>query len=143
MKQIRNSVFETNSSSVHTLSICSKKQFEEWQAGLIRYDPWNDTFSDNDIETLEQIKKDAVEHYKQYKECDPYTKKWDELDEGDRQRYIDLYVKQHLAEINEEKGMTWEYWRNYYHEYCEYSEKHYKTEHGDEIVAFGKGGYDG
>lgn len=33
MKTVRNSVFETNSSSVHSLTLCSKDEQKAWQKG--------------------------------------------------------------------------------------------------------------
>ena len=33
MIQIRSNCFETNSSSTHSITICSKKQFDDWKAG--------------------------------------------------------------------------------------------------------------
>ena len=33
MRQIRNSVFETNSSSVHSITMCMKKDYEAWKRG--------------------------------------------------------------------------------------------------------------
>lgn len=40
--QIRQGVFETNSSSVHSLTICSKSEYELWKKGALLYDRWND-----------------------------------------------------------------------------------------------------
>lgn len=36
-KQIRIGVFETNSSSTHSLVICSKEQFDKWKNGELVY----------------------------------------------------------------------------------------------------------
>lgn len=38
MKTIRRSVFETNSSSTHSISMCSKKDYEDWRAGKMYFD---------------------------------------------------------------------------------------------------------
>lgn len=35
MRTIRIGVFETNSSSTHSLTMCTKEQYEKWQAGEI------------------------------------------------------------------------------------------------------------
>jgi len=53
MKQIRMGVFETNSSSVHSLSIMSEENWKKWQAGEISYDVYDDK-----IGTPEQINGD-------------------------------------------------------------------------------------
>lgn len=39
---IRNNVFETNSSSVHSLCICTEREFDAWKKGESYYDDWND-----------------------------------------------------------------------------------------------------
>lgn len=33
MRQIRMNVFETNSSSTHTIAICTEEDFKKWQNG--------------------------------------------------------------------------------------------------------------
>lgn len=37
MKQVRQSVFETNSSSVHSLTMCSGQQMQDWKDGKLFY----------------------------------------------------------------------------------------------------------
>lgn len=41
--QVRRGVFETNSSSVHTLCICSADDYDKWKNGKLFYDLYNDT----------------------------------------------------------------------------------------------------
>lgn len=41
-RQIRFGVFETNSSSVHSLTIVSKEDYEKWRNGELIYDRDND-----------------------------------------------------------------------------------------------------
>lgn len=41
---IRRSVFETNSSSVHTLTMCSGKELEQWKNGEILFNPDREEF---------------------------------------------------------------------------------------------------
>ena len=33
MIQIRNNIFETNSSSVHSITICTEEDFQQWKKG--------------------------------------------------------------------------------------------------------------
>lgn len=40
--QIRQKVFETNSSSVHSLVVCTKAEFEAFKRGELFYDGWSD-----------------------------------------------------------------------------------------------------
>lgn len=39
--QIRGGVFETNSSSVHSLVVCTKAEFEAFKKGELFYDSWS------------------------------------------------------------------------------------------------------
>lgn len=41
-RQIRRGVFETNSSSVHSLTMCTKSDYDKWKDGELIYDYWND-----------------------------------------------------------------------------------------------------
>ena len=53
MKQIRIGVFETNSSSTHSISICTKDEFEKLEKGII-----------------EGLDNDLVESYESFTDCD-------------------------------------------------------------------------
>ena len=44
MLQIRQNIFETNSSSVHAMSICSEEEFDKWVKGELLYSTENDKF---------------------------------------------------------------------------------------------------
>lgn len=51
MKQIRNQVFETNSSSTHSITICTEDEYEMWKRGEVYWCRWNETFvSKEDVE---------------------------------------------------------------------------------------------
>ena len=55
MKQIRYGVFETNSSSTHSLTICSDEQYKKFQSGELVLSKWSNdllppTFFDNSSE---------------------------------------------------------------------------------------------
>ena len=40
-RQIRRGVFESNSSSVHSLTMCMKSDFDKWVEGEFVYDRWD------------------------------------------------------------------------------------------------------
>ena len=40
MKQVRRSVFETNSSSVHSITMCMKSDYDKWVDGELYWDRW-------------------------------------------------------------------------------------------------------
>lgn len=48
-KNIRFNVFETNSSSVHSLCICTEREFDAWKKGELYYDYWDDKFTKNSV----------------------------------------------------------------------------------------------
>lgn len=47
---IRKNVFETNSSSVHSLCICTEEEFDAWKKGELYYNYWNDKFTKNPVD---------------------------------------------------------------------------------------------
>lgn len=44
MRTIRRGVFETNSSAVHSLTICSKEEYEKWEKGELLYNDYKKKF---------------------------------------------------------------------------------------------------
>lgn len=42
--QVRRGVFETNSSSVHSLTMCSDDDYNKWKKGELLYSRWDDSF---------------------------------------------------------------------------------------------------
>ena len=41
-RQIRRGVFETNSSSCHSLTMCTHSDYDRWKNGELIYDYWDD-----------------------------------------------------------------------------------------------------
>lgn len=126
-RQIRLGVFETNSSSTHTLTICSKSDFEKWKRGELLLDEWSDKF----IDVKEVSEKDLESYYNSIKK--PYYKNYKDLDDDERESIKNEYMK------NEVSGTTYYDWID--DGYLETYSQDYKTENGDEVVAFGKYGY--
>lgn len=118
MKSIRIGVFETNSSSTHSLTICSKAEFEAWQNGDVLFSIDSEKFM-----TMEEIKEE-----------------WEKDTENRKQKGCSY--SETLEEYMEKQRIVTA--DNYDDEvYQETFEQHYKTASGDEIVAFGYYGYDG
>lgn len=44
-QQIRMGVFETNSSLCHSLTMCTKEQFEKWKNGEVWWDQYDEVFA--------------------------------------------------------------------------------------------------
>lgn len=59
MKQIRVGVFETNSSSTHSITVCTKEEYEKLESGNY------EGLSDNMVESYtEYVENDYLESYK-------------------------------------------------------------------------------
>lgn len=42
--QVRQGIFETNSSSVHSITMCQTSEYEEWKNGNLKYCDYKETF---------------------------------------------------------------------------------------------------
>ena len=113
MIQVRKNVFETNSSSTHSLVMAVKSDFDKWEKGEVYYCEW--AWSDL---------KDKFESGKFYpvEEVDAYYEAKGE------ERDIDCFV-------------TYEDFCE--NEYLEVSEYSYTTPGGETVCAVAKYGYDG
>lgn len=137
-RQIRRGVFETNSSSTHSISITTKKMFNDWKKGKVKYNRWADIWLQAEELTEKDI-NDCIEEYMSRKPS--YYKDWNDLDEKDKQRELDAYANKYLNTSTD--GYTYQEYMESISCGYEFSCKDYTTEHGDEIVVFGYGGYDG
>lgn len=138
MKQIRRGVFETNSSSTHSLTICTEDQYNDWKAGKIFYDAYQEEFIDK-VQLTDREKEMAKKHYKEYIETLAFHKKWNELNDSEREAWYQRYF---ISEIkNSEDGIVTydEYFDGgtleAYVQFC-------TSPGGEKLVAFGKYGYD-
>jgi hypothetical protein len=73
LRKIRRGIFETNSSSTHSLTIVSAEDFEKWKNGELLFDKWSEVFVQKtdsnqdyeDLETYEQyMNEDYLETYR-------------------------------------------------------------------------------
>ena len=119
MIKIRKGVFETNSSSTHSMIICSKEDYEALEAGKLFIKLWSER-----LITYE----DAIKELREYVDDDC---KIDELAED---KIAELLYEHDIAESLD---------RFYDDEYLESFSEDYETPHGDKIVVFGKYGRDG
>lgn len=137
MKQIRCNVFETNSSSTHTLAICTEDEYKKWQEGKMLFNKWNETFIKNSINITKQDKVEAEERYNTYK--GKYYKDWSELTEAERDEYIYNYIAQQRRQEKslsfEEDGLTYqEFMQNCNNDGLETETSHYTSPSGDKLV---------
>lgn len=56
MRAVRVGVFETNSSSTHSITMCSKEEFDKWKDGELLFDTLDDVFVTED-EAVARIKE--------------------------------------------------------------------------------------
>lgn len=71
-RQIRRGVFETNSSSAHSITMCMESDYDKWVNGELALDIWNDKLVEITPEIEESIKNDEREYltYDQFNDCD-------------------------------------------------------------------------
>lgn len=137
MKQIRKNVFETNSSSTHTLAICTEDEYKDWKDGKLLFNKWNETFVKNSINITKQDRKEAEERYTIYK--GKYYKDWSELTEAEREEYTYNYIAQQRRQEKsfsfEEDGLTYqEFMQNCNNDGLETETSHYTSPSGDKLV---------
>lgn len=117
-KQIRRNTFESNSSSVHTITMCSIDEYEKWKRGELYFNKWDDYFV-----SKEDIKNEVIKDTS-------YTGSLTDFEE-----MLVFYKNYYESGIVTEE----EYFNNCdYETYCE----EYKTNSGETVVAFGYYGED-
>lgn len=121
-RQIRRGVFETNSSSVHSITMCSKSEFDRWKNGELLF--WQE-------EAKFATRNEIIEEMK--------TMKW--WNGSMRYANTDWNNDEEVDEIfSDERIKTYEkfFEDNWYETYC----KEYETKGGEKIIAFGYYGHD-
>ena len=116
-RQIRRGVFETNSSSTHSITMCSQEEYDKFKNGEL-YINWHDSFVTKE-EIIEDIRKER---------CD-----FDNLSDEEKDNVIKRYMKD--MELRDYES----YWDD---DYLEGYEDSYTTKSGEKVIAFGKYGYD-
>lgn len=137
MRQIRRGVFETNSSSTHSLTICTEDQYNDWKAGKVFYDNYQEEFIDK-VQLTDHEKAMAEKDYKEHFETLAFHKKWDELDNSEREAWYQKYYISEIKDFDDDVVTYREYFgggglETYVH--------FYTTPKGEKLVAFGKYGY--
>lgn len=115
-KQIRRGVFETNSSSVHSLTMCTAEEYQKWEDGKVLFCKYRDMFGTKE-EIIEELKKS------------PWL------------RNVDWDDEDYVSDIFSDEGVQTceEFFEN---DWFETFRQEYTTPSGDEIVAFGYYGHD-
>lgn len=121
MKQVRYGVFETNSSSTHSITMCTENEFDDWRNGKVYR---NDGWWSNSISPLKNKAFLTCEEAMKLIKSSSYYQPINEDDD------IDEYLKEY--EI-----YSYENWGSYY----ETDVSHYTTPNGEKIVAVCYYGY--
>lgn len=128
--------FETNSSSTHSLTMCTKEEYDNWKNGKLLFDSYYKKF----VSSLELTKADfekAENNYESHKQ--KYQKNWNQLTKEEQEEYTLGYIKENKSM---DEIVTYPEWldRN---DYLDTFYKEYTTKNNEKIVAFGTYGYDG
>lgn len=94
MISIRRNVFETNSSSTHSMTICTKNEYEQWKNGELLFDRYRD----------ELVKPEDI------KEKDDYRyQTYESYCEGDEDCYLEGYCENYTTPSGDEIVIFGEY----------------------------------
>lgn len=136
MLQVRQGVFETNSSSTHSITIASQSDFDKWKNGEVYLNDewWSDEINDPNKNKTFLTVDEAVN----------LVKAWNDVygdDDDDAVDYDSMGILEKEEKIKAHEIYTFE---DYFSKiWLETYKEHYTTEHGDDVVAFGYYGYDG
>ena len=122
MKLIRRRTFETNSSSTHSITMCSESDFDKWKKGEMYWNRWNE-----ELVPKEEVEKEMAKLKEEFiSEHPDYDK-----DDIDWEEQLEDY-------LNSDK----EYYT--YEEFNDYDYIEYETfeDSYDGVVAFGYYGMD-
>lgn len=123
MKLIRRGTFETNSSSTHSITMCTESDFDKWKNGEMYWNRWSEELvSKEEVEKeMSKLKEEFISDHPDYDENDI---DWEEQ--------LEDY-------LNSDK----EYYT--YEEFNSYDYLEYETfeDHFNGVAAFGYYGYDG
>lgn len=136
MLQVRQGVFETNSSSTHSITIASQSDFDKWKNGEVYLNDgwWSDKINDPNKNKTFLTVDEAVNLVKAWKDVygddDDDAVDYDSMDILEKEEKIEAYE---IYTFEDYFSKSW----------LETYEERYTTEHGDDVVAFGYYGYDG
>ena len=134
-EQIRKKVFETNSSSVHSLTMCSMTEYEKWKKGELVYDECSESLVEIPAITEEE-KENAKNEY--INSATEFHLSWDELSDDLKEK---IYRNYYERRIGFSEYLTYDkYWEKV-EDYYETFEEIHNTE-TETIIAFGYYGND-
>lgn len=130
-RQIRRGVFESNSSSCHSITMCMKSDYDKWRdEGLLLYMGWGWGYDENNKPKGNHFytKEEAIAFVKTNK----YVNKDTDWTDEDTVNKV----------LHENEFYDYEYFWNEYCGYYETFEETMTTPNNEDIVAFGYYGHD-
>ena len=121
-RQIRRGVIETNSSSTHSITMCSGEEYDKWCSGNLLFWVGKKKFG---------TKEDIIEELKELTRWDN-SLMYPDVNWDDDSVVADIFDSEEIQTSDE----------FFDDEYLETFEETYHTSNGEEVVAFGKFGYD-
>ena len=122
MIQIREGVFETNSSSTHSICMCLKSEFEAWKNGDRIYNSWKER-----IFTAKELREYINE---------------DEWLGHLREKAHNLSDRELIESMVEEDDGEWQSYEGWCNGGLEGYHDEFTTPSGETVVAFGEFGFD-
>lgn len=142
MLQVRQGVFETNSSSTHSLNICTQEEFDAWIAKdsdiCFVGEAWGDfdpsKFNEANFVTKQEVLNRAIEANKEHEDKEYYKT-------YDIEHFFDKPEDEWYSESEAERENVY-LAEDYESDTLEYYERKFTTPSGDKMVAFGMYGQD-
>lgn len=122
-RQIRHGVYETNSSSTHSLVMCSGEEYNKWRSGKLLFWVGKNKFG---------TKEDIIEELKELTRWDN-SLEYPDVNWDDDSVVADIFDSEKIQTSDE----------FFDDEYLETFEEEYTTPDGEKVISFGKYGYDG
>lgn len=142
-RQVRLNVFETNSSSTHSLVICTEQDFNDWEIGRKLFD--NDCEKIIEAPKLDKNQqKKAIDEYIVRQKKEKFWSEWDNLSKQDKDAWFAQWADANILNENYSDYKRYLTREEYYgqHEYMDFYTKNFATPNGDKMVAFGYYGHD-
>lgn len=142
MLQIRKNVFETNSSSTHSITMCSQDEYDAWMKGdVLLNDGWWGKDNTSEFKNKKFVTRAEAEDIIRK---DPF---YNEEKDGDLSKVPDNDLAKGHYDYETKSYVGFDYgfytFDNYMvNEYLEWFEEEYTTPSGDTVVAFGLYGTD-
>lgn len=136
MRQVRHGVFETNSSSTHSLTICTEEEFNKWTNGELMFDTYDEKLVEVNTKISEEQKVYAKGYYEKSKKV--FWKSWEQLSEEE----IEAWYVKYMTDMNKVDVYRYQTRDQFlYDSDLSTFTQHYKSPSGEKFVAFGKYGY--